>query len=113
MIDDEDGAGPKDGEALLYDYFKHLTSLCLFSLGGVLALAEKVQARNAGLLIGALAVVGGAALLSFSGAGEIVGARYKRKPLGKHLNYYRVASPVLLSTGLGMFLYLFLRTLKP
>jgi hypothetical protein len=113
MIDEEDDAVPEDGEALLYDYFKHLTSLCLFSLGGVLALAEKVQGRSTGLLIGALVIVGAAALLSFSGAGEIVGARYKRKPPGKHLNYYRVAAPVLLSVGLGMFLYLFLRTLKP
>jgi hypothetical protein len=113
MIDEDEGAGPDAGEALLYDFFKHLTSLCLFSLGGVLALTEKVHGSNTGLLVGALVIIGTAALLSFSGAGEIVGARYKRLPLRKHLNYYRVISPVLLSTGLGMFLYLFLQTLKP
>ncbi|RYD99973.1 MAG: hypothetical protein EOP61_14205 [Sphingomonadales bacterium] len=110
---DEDEPAPHQGEALLYDYFKHLTSLCLISLGGVLALADKVQGRGAMLVIGALGVIGIAALLSFSGAGEIVEARCKGKPLARHLDWYRIASPALLSIGLGMFLYIFLGTMKP
>jgi hypothetical protein len=103
---------PEDGVTLLYDYFKHLTSLCLFSLGGVLALAAQVKGRGITLLIAALLVIGFAALLSFSGAGEIVGARYKGKPLTGHINMYRTASPILLSMGLGVFVYLFMGTLK-
>ena len=109
---EEDEKAPAEGETLLYDYFKHLTSLCLLSLGGVLALAEKVQGRSSTLVIAALAVIGLAALISFSAAGEIVDARYKGKPLAKHLDLYRFASPALLSIGLGMFLYIFLGTMK-
>ncbi|RYD59885.1 MAG: hypothetical protein EOP60_00940 [Sphingomonadales bacterium] len=110
---DEDERPSHEGTAMLYDYFKHLTSLCLFSLGGVLALADKVQGRSTMLLIGALSVIGASALISFTAAGEIVDARYKGKPLAKHLNFYRMASPVLLSLGLGMFLYIFVGTMKP
>lgn len=112
MIEDEDGQVEvsQSGEALLYDYFKHLTSLCLVSLGGVLALADR--AVRPGLLIGAIGVISLAALLSFGGAAEIVRARFERKPMSKHLGFYRNASPASLSVGLGMFLYLFGSTLK-
>lgn len=100
---------PNDGETMLYDYFKHLTSLCLFSLGGVLALAQNARV---GLLVAVLLVIGSAAMLSFSGASAVVEARFKGKPLSKYANAYRVGSPILLSVGLGMFLYLFTTTLK-
>lgn len=103
---------PHDGETLLYDYFKHLTSLCLFSLGGVLALAQNAKGVSAGLMIAVLGVIGVAALISFSGTAEIVAARFHRKPLGKHVNHYRAIAPVFLSVGVGMFLYLFTRTLN-
>lgn len=111
MIEDEENV-PHDRAAMLYDYFKHLTSLCLFSLGGVLALADKIEGRSTTLLIGALVVIASSALLSFSGAGEIVTARYKGKPLSRHLDLYRALSPLLLSMGLGVFIYLFMGTLK-
>jgi len=52
-------------------------------------------------------------LLSFSGAGEIVRARFKRKPLNNNVNFCRIGAPVLLSIGVGMFVYLFTRTLLP
>ena len=111
MIEEDERPHAHEGEALLYDYFKHLTSLCIFSLGGVLALADKATGEGK-MLVAVIAVIGGAALISFGGAGEIVEARFKRKPVSKHLNFYRVASPVLLSVGVGMFLYLFLKTMK-
>ena len=111
MIEDEEAQPGHDASAMLYDYFKHLTSLCLFSLGGVLALADKVHGRS-GLLIGALGVIGLAALVSFASSGDIVDSRFKGKPLNPSLSLYRFVSPALLSVGLGMFLYLFLGTLK-
>ena len=101
-----------DGETLLYDYFKHLTSLCIVSLGGVLALVPNAKGLPHGLIAGVLVVLSAAALLSFSGAAEIVRARFQRKPLGKSVNFYRVSAPVLLSVGVGMFVYLFTWTLK-
>jgi len=101
-----------DAETLLYDYFKHLTSLCIVSLGGVLALVPNAKDLSRGMIIAVLIVLGGAALISFTGAGEIVRARYRRKPLGKTVNLYRIAAPLLLSVGVGMFIYLFVRTLR-
>ena len=39
MTDDDDGvpgqSHPRDGDLLLYDFFKHQTSLALLTLGGV------------------------------------------------------------------------------
>ncbi|AQR73155.1 hypothetical protein [Sphingomonas sp. LM7] len=100
------------GEALLYDYFKHLTQLSLLSLGGVVALAGSARDERA-MLIAALVVIGSSALISFSGAGEIVRTRFHGKPTAKYLDFYRVSAPILLSLGLGIFLYLFIRTLGP
>ena len=54
---DEDAPPSGDGEEMLYDYLKHLTSLCLFSLGGVAALADKVHGRSRVPLVIALAVI--------------------------------------------------------
>jgi len=100
------------GETLLYDYFKHLTQLSLFSLGGVLALAGSARGAR-GLLIAALMVIGSSAVVSFSGAGEIVRTRFQGKPIARYLDFYRVAAPILLSLGLGIFLFLFIKTLGP
>jgi hypothetical protein len=111
MIEDEDGP-VRGGEALLYDYFKHLTSLCLISLGGVVALIDKAKGVSPVIQMGVLASIGLAALLSFSGASEIVRAGFHREPLSKYLNACRVSAPVLLSVGLGMFLWIFMKTLR-
>jgi hypothetical protein len=111
-IEDEIADARHDGETLLYDYFKHLTSLCIVSLGGVLALAPNAKGLPPALIIAALVVVGVAALLSFSGAGEIVRARFQRRPVHKTVDFCRVVAPVLLSIGVGMFVYLFTRTLN-
>jgi len=110
---EEELAKAGDGEALLYDYFKHLTSLCIVSLGGVLALVPYGKSLSPGAIVLVLIVLASAGLLSFSGAGEIVRARFKRKPLNSNVNFCRIGAPVLLSIGVGMFVYLFTRTLQP
>jgi hypothetical protein len=112
MIDDEeDGAGARDAELLLYDYFKHLTSLSLFSLGGVLALAEKTKGTGGfAMLISVVLLIGAGAILSFSGASEIVRARFRREAV-KHVDFCRIAAPALLSLGVGGFIYLFAKTM--
>lgn len=111
-IDEEVVAVETGDTTLLYDYFKHLTSLCIVSLGGVLALVPNAKAFPHGLIAAVLVVLSGAALMSFTGAAEIVRARFKDLPLGKSVNFYRVTAPVLLSVGVGMFVYLFTWTLK-
>lgn len=112
-MDDENTPVARDGEAVLYDYLKHLTSLCLFSLGGVAALADKVHGRSAVQVIMALTVIGLAAFSSFYATGLIVEARFSGKPLKANINLYRHAAPLLLSVGIGMFLYLFVKSQTP
>lgn len=99
-----------DGAMLLYDYFKHLTALCLLSLGGVAALAEKVAARSLLLLVITFAVIGLAGFTSFYATGSIVDSRFTGKPIREDIAVYRHAAPLLLAFGLGMFLYLFVKS---
>ena len=110
---DEDPPVGGDGDAMLYDYLKHLTSLCLFSLAGVAALAGKVTGRSATSVTIALVVIGLAAFSSFYATGLIVEARFSGKPIKGNINIFRHAAPLLLSIGIGMFLYLFVRSTKP
>ena len=105
-MDDDEPIAPS-GEAVLYDYLKHLTSLCLFSLGGVAALADKVQGRAVLPATVALAVIGLAAFCSFYATGLIVEARFTGQPIRGRLDLYRHAAPLLLAVGIGMFFYLF------
>ncbi|USU04659.1 hypothetical protein NF699_16715 [Sphingomonadaceae bacterium OTU29LAMAA1] len=110
-MNDDDAQAGTSGDAMLYDYLKHLTSLCLFSLAGVAALADKVHGRSAVSVVMALVVIGVAAFSSFFATGLIVEARFSGKPLTGKINLYRHASPLLLSVGLGMFLYLYVKSL--
>jgi hypothetical protein len=69
---EDDTLPAADGDALLYDYMKHLTSICLLALGGVLALAEKVQGKSARSVVVAASVIAMAAFCSFIASGMIV-----------------------------------------
>jgi len=102
-----------DGELLLYDYFKHLTTLALLTLGGVLTLAQMADPADVKpwLMIVILVMVAAAGVCSFGGASEIVRARYTAQARLKSLNFYRVAAPSLLAFGVGMFLAQFVDSL--
>lgn len=106
-MEEEEALAEHDGATLLYDYFKHLTGLCLFSLGGVAALTDKLAGRSLVLLVLTLLVIGLAGLVSFTATGSIVDSRSKGKPIRRDISYCRHAAPLMLSVGLGMFLYLF------
>jgi hypothetical protein len=117
MIDDEGkGAGPAvegtDSELLLYDYFKHLTSLTLLTLGGVLAIAQAADRTDVKpvMLIIVLIVISSAGILSFVGAGEIVRKRYTGSTT-HNIDFYRKVAPALLAVGVGMFLGIYVDTL--
>jgi hypothetical protein len=117
VIEEEEGRAPAepgrhDAEMLLYDFFKHLTSLALLSLGGMLALAEKARGTESfTMLIAVMATVALAAICSFTGAGEIVASRFRPNSKERHIGFYRVAAPALLSIGVGGFLYMFAKTM--
>ena len=112
MNDDEAPAGGSDGWMMLYDSFKHVTSLCLFTLAGGVALADKAQGRWAVMLMVALVMIGAAAAISFGATGQIVDARLTGRATIPYLRFSRAAPGVLLSTGIGILLYVFTRSLK-
>lgn len=119
MSDDIDearvSAAPEMGEAAtyLYDYFKHLTSLSILTLGGVLAISTGAGAAGTakGLMVIVVVLVGLAALMAFSGTSEIVRQKITGETKEKSLAFYRIGAPITLLLGVGAFLYLFLKGL--
>ena len=101
-----------DAELLLYDFFKHLTSLSLLTLGGVLAIAQAVDKSDVkpAMLIAVLIVISAAGICAFVGAGEIVRKRYTGTT-PHNVEFYRKAAPVLLALGVGMFLGVYVDSL--
>jgi hypothetical protein len=112
MSDEDQASGGPDGWMMLYDSFKHVTSLCLFTLAGGVALADKAQGRWAVMLVAALLMVGAAAAISFGATGQLVDARLAGKTTVPNLKFSRTAPGVLLSVGIGILLYVFTRSLK-
>jgi hypothetical protein len=113
-VTDEDDAPPDHhAAALLYDHYKHVTSLCLFSLAGGVALADKARGRWAVMLVIALLLIGGAGVFSFGVTAQIVEARLAGRPLDGSASWSRRAPGMLLPMGIGILLYIFARSLKP
>jgi len=114
---DEDSTQPlehRDGDLLLYDYFKYLTSLVLITLGGLLIVMKDfdpsdVKPRS---VIITLVIISSSGVLSFGGAGEIARARYLGRPVKQSVNWVRILSPALLAIGFGHFLALFVDSLN-
>jgi hypothetical protein len=100
-----------DDEALLYDWFKHLTSLSLLTLGGVLSLSQVADAQDIKkpILTGVLIALAAAGVLSFSAADQMVRARANGSPLPKQVLILQKAASALLSMGVGAFLYIFVK----
>ena len=103
----------RQGDLILYDYFKHLTTMSLLILGGILTLSQTDEAEELKLplLVMVVVVVATAGAISFSGASEIARAQFQgAQP--KRLDFYRKAAPAILSIGVGMFLMMFLKAIR-
>ena len=110
----DDGDNPvalrdADGDLLLYDFFKYLTSLALLTLGGVLIVAKDADKADVKpvMIVIVLVIISASGIAAFSGASEIVRARYSRSEPLPTLKFYRLAAPALLAIGVGMFLTLY------
>jgi ABC-type xylose transport system permease subunit len=115
MNDDSEGLlTHRDRDALLYDWFKHLTSLSLLTLGGVLSLSQVVDSAEIKkpILAGVLVAVALAGVLAFSGAEQIVRAKTRSTPVPNQVLILQKVAPVILSMAVGAFLYIFLRALN-
>ena len=115
MIDEDETPRPaqRDGELLVYDFFKYLTSLVLLILGGMLLVMKDFDPSDVKpqMVIVAIIVISSAGVLAFSGAAEIVRARYTGAPTHRSLTFLRTAAPALLALGLGLFLAMFIDSL--
>jgi hypothetical protein len=115
MIDEDAAHDVQTGEqaAVLYDWFKHLTSLSLLTLGGVLSLSQSdaVADIKKGMLVLVLVLLSTAGIASFSGAAMVVESRTKRQPLSRWVNATGAVAATSLSMGIGAFLYIFVRVL--
>ena len=111
--DDSDRRASADGELLLYDYFKHLTSLSIVILGGVLIVAQSADPVDVKrwLVAAVLILISGGGIIAFTGSGEIVRARSTGTPVQPTLRWSRVLAPTLLALGVGMFLSMFVDSL--
>jgi hypothetical protein len=104
---------PGDYDLLLYDYSKHLLSLALISIGGVITLAQSsvgktIPPKDIGVVVVILALSGVAAL---SCSAAVLDARQKSAPLGKSASYMHQAAMTLLGVGFGWFLMSWLNNL--
>jgi hypothetical protein len=110
-MNDEQPAVPvaQDSEALLYDWFKHLTSLSLLTIGGILSISQLVA--QGGLkkhtVMVLLVAVGLSGVIGFSGAESIVQARTTGTPLPKRIHLMRKIGTAAFGMGVGAFLYIF------
>jgi hypothetical protein len=99
-------------EALVYDFFKHMTSLSLITLGGVLTLSQsKDQEIDRVPLLMILAFVATSGISAFMGVDEIVKARVAGTGIPKRVEFLRKISPMAFALGVGAFLYAFVNTL--
>lgn len=95
-------------ELLLYDYFKHLTTLALVALGGVLTIsdgADQVSDRNLLLVVVLISISGASSLTAID---KMTKARLKEMPLPTSMNRYRWISTATFAMGIGAYIAIFL-----
>ena len=110
---DEPADSDRDREVLLYDYSKHLLSIALLAIGGVITIAQSslgktIPALNVAILLGAFGVSGALAL---SASSAILQARQRRQPLGNTAWLYIRGAMGFLGMGVGGFLVVWLSIL--
>ena len=110
---DEDKLHGTGRVAMLYDWFKHLTTLSILALGGVLSLSQSgnTDLKPATLVIVVL-FIGTAGISAFTAAEKIMNAVADDAPLPASVGWLQKVTPALLGMGVGAFLYVFLQALN-
>ncbi|WP_336986686.1 hypothetical protein [Altererythrobacter aquiaggeris] len=93
----------------LYDFFKHMTTLSLVSLGGIVTIASEdvVVIRPIALatVVGLIAVGG---IGAYAGMGEIIQSKVKGDNRPRRIAFYRSVSSLGFGMGIGAFLSVFI-----
>jgi hypothetical protein len=102
----------RDADDLAYDYFKHMTSLSLVALGGVLTISQIPDAEPKPFSLGtAVVLLAAGGISGFAGMDEIVKARFDGKDASKRIALYRKLCPATFGMGIGAFLTMFFNAL--
>ena len=110
---DEDQLRGTGTVAMLYDWFKHLTTLSILALGGVLSLAQSGDADlKKATLVAVVLLIGSAGIAAFTAAEKIMGAVAGGQSLPASVGWLQKVAPALLGMGVGAFLYVFLQALN-
>ncbi|KQN25688.1 hypothetical protein ASE86_05625 [Sphingomonas sp. Leaf33] len=103
----------QDNVVLLYDYSKHLLSLSLLGIGGIVSLAQSPQGQKipgliVSMMLGALALSGFCAL---SCSASILRARERDVAVGRGAWLSSRLAMMFLGIGVGGFLIIWIETL--
>jgi len=103
----------QDKVVLLYDYSKHLLSLALLGIGGIVSLAQSPQGQKipgliVSVMLGTLALSG---FCSLSCSAGILRARQRDLPVGQGAWRSSQAAMMFLGMGVGGFLIIWIETL--
>lgn len=103
----------QDRVVLLYDYSKHLLSLALFGVGGIVSLAQSPQGQKIpGLIVSMmLAFLAMSGFCSLSCSATILRARERGEPVGRGAWKASQLAMMFLGSGVGGFLIIWIRTI--
>jgi hypothetical protein len=104
---------PNRAALLLYDWFKHMTTLSLITLGGLLSILQAGEASvRPGLLEAIIVLIALAGIIGFDGQSRILKAELANGPLPDMLKWFRRVAVWSYSLGVGMFLSLFVESVR-
>lgn len=97
----------REGALLLYDWFKHMTTLSLVTLGGILGILQAGSANvRPGVLGGIVTAVALAGIIGFDGLNRLLVSELENKPIPRILHWSRRLAMMSYGLGVGAFLSL-------
>jgi hypothetical protein len=97
---------------LLYDWFKHMTTLSLITLGGLLSILQGNKADvRPGFLEAIIVLIAVGGLIGFDGQSRILKAELANQPLPSMLKWFRSVAVWSYALGVGLFLSLFVESI--
>lgn len=93
-------AGASDPLLLEYDYFKHLSTISLVTIGAMLTWVQ--SGKGTTLMMISITAVAMSAVLAFSAMNQIIAHRKTGKPMRKFFRWERGISTATYATGLGL-----------
>ncbi len=100
----EPGTTKDDPLLLEYDYFKHLSTIALVTLGVVVSSVQSAARGGSIVTLVALTLVAMSAVLGFGAMNHIITHRKNGKPLRFFYKYERGLASGTFAAGLGIFM---------